>query len=72
MQVAVMVSLGKNSFQPKRKYTKLNEIVDNILNILLDKDLIKLPLIFQHHFSNGIPKNYKFEEFVITIECQNT
>lgn len=56
-----MVSGGKKIFQPKRKYTKLNESVDNILNILLYKYVIKLPSIVQHHFSNGVLENYRFE-----------
>jgi len=62
-----MVSTSKKSFRPKRKFTKLNESVDSILNVLLDKDLIEIPSIFQHHFSNGVPKNYRFEEF---CNCQ--
>lgn len=37
--------------------------MDDIFNILLQKDLIKIPLIVQNHFPNGIPKNYIFEEF---------
>jgi len=62
-QVALMVSTIKKSFSPKRKFIKLNESVDIILNVLLDKDLIELPPIVQHHFLNGISKNYIFEEF---------
>lgn len=57
-----MISIGKRSFQPKIKYTKLNESIDNILNVLLYKYLTELPLIVQHHFLNGVPKNYGFED----------
>jgi len=42
-------------------FTKLTDTVDNILNVLLKKDIIKLPPIFQHHFSNGVLENYRYE-----------
>ena len=58
-----MVSVDKKPYPPKIKFTKLNESVDNIINILIDKDLIEFPPIIQHHFSIRVPKNYGFEEY---------
>lgn len=60
-QVATTISIGKWSFQPKRNYTKLNESVYKILNILVKKYLIKLPPIVQNHFPNAIYEQYRFK-----------
>jgi len=41
----------------------LTDIVDNILNVLLDEELIKLPPVVEPNFINGVPKNFHYEEF---------
>jgi len=38
---------------------RLTDIVNNILNVLLKEELIELPPMVQHHFPNGVPKNYR-------------
>lgn len=50
VQLVAMVSTSKKSFDNKRKYTKLIESVDKILNVIIDKDLIETPPIVKHHF----------------------
>ena len=37
--------------------------VDNILNVLLDEELIELPLIIESKFPIGVPKHFHYEEF---------
>ena len=49
--------------KPKRHFTKLIDIVDNILNVLLDEDIIELPPIVEPKFPNGVPKHFHYEEF---------
>lgn len=47
----------------KCKIAKLNESIDDIVNFFLDKYLIEILLIIEHHFPNGVLENYRFEEF---------
>jgi len=54
---------NKNTAKPQRKFTKLIDIVDNILNVLIKEDFIKLLPILEPKFPNGVPKNIRYEEF---------
>ena len=45
------------------QYTSLTDSVDNILNVLLDEELIKLPPIIEPKIANGVPKIFHYEEF---------
>lgn len=44
--------------KPKRKFTPLNDTVDNIINVLLKENLIELPPIVELKFPNGVLKNF--------------
>jgi len=49
--------------KPQRKFIELTGTIDNILNVLLKEELIKLPPIVEPKFPNGVPKHFQYEEF---------
>lgn len=48
---------------PKGQFTPLIDTIDNILNVLLDEELIKLPPIIEPKFTNEVPKYFHYEKF---------
>ena len=62
-QVYSTANVDRKQTRPQRKFTKLIDTVDNILNVLLDEELIELSPMVQHFFPNGVPENYRYEEF---------
>lgn len=41
----------------------MSDTYDNILNVLLAKELIELPPMIKHKFPNGVPHNFHCEKF---------
>jgi len=60
-EVAI-ANVDRNNNIPQRRFTRLINTIDNILNVLLKEELIELPLMVEHHFYNGILKNYRYEK----------
>jgi len=65
-------TIYKRNNRPQRKFTRLIDTIDKILNVFLKEELIELPPIVQPYFPNNVPKTIGMNNFLIIIGHQDT